>query len=152
MMDNGKVSIRVGHVGDMPQLLDLVRELAAYERSPEAVITTVEDFERDLAAGWFDLLVAEVDNEVVGIALTHKAYSTWKGRMLYLDDLVVREAWRSKGIGKLLFDAVADRARAMGARVLKWQVLDWNEPALRFYARSGAEVEPGWLNGRLYLK
>lgn len=150
-MKKGTVCIRPGVSADMPHVWDLVKELATYERAPEAVVTTAEDFALDFAAGWFDLLVAEVEDEIVGIALTHKAYSTWKGRMYYLDDLVVREAWRSKGIGLQLFRAVADRAREVGARVLKWQVLDWNEPALRFYARSGAEVEPGWLNGRLYL-
>lgn len=150
-MDKGNVSIRTGGPSDMPQVMELVKELATYERSPEAVVTTVEDFVIDFEADWFELLVAEAEGEIVGIALSHKAYSTWKGRMYYLDDLVVREAWRSQGIGQLLFRAVADRARAAGARVLKWQVLDWNEPALRFYERSGAEVEPGWLNGRLHL-
>lgn len=150
-MDSMHILIRSGRPEDMPAVWGLVRELAVYERSPEAVITTVEDFERDFANGWFDLLIADAGGEVVGIALTHKAYSTWKGRMYYLDDLVVKEAWRSRGIGKQLFREVEIRARAFGAKVLKWQVLDWNEPALRFYARAGAEVEPGWLNGRLYL-
>lgn len=143
--------IRPGTAWDLAAAHDLVRELAAYEREPEAVTATIADYQEDLERGWFELLVAEYQGEVIGIAIAHRAYSTWKGRMFYLDDLVIREAWRRKGVGQLLFAAVMDLARQRGARLLKWQVLDWNEPALAFYRQLQARIETTWLNGKIEL-
>lgn len=145
--------VRPGTAADLPAALDLIRELALYERAPEAVVTTVESMTRD---GFgpnrvFDFLVAEQEGRVVGIALYFPVYSTWKGRMLYLDDLVVTESARGAGIGKLLFDAVVAEARRQGATRLRWQVLDWNAPAIRFYERYGATMDPEWLNATLVL-
>ncbi len=150
-MEINDVTIRKGQADDLVHALDLVRELARFEKAPEAVISTVQDYLADLEAGWFDLLVAVSGNNVVGIALGHKAYSTWKGRMYYLDDLVVSEDWRHRGIGKMLFNAVIENARLQGARSLKWQVLEWNEPAIRFYTGWNAELDSEWVNGRIYL-
>ena len=145
--------IRPGTPADLPAALELIRELALYERAPEAVITTVESMTRDGfgASRVFEFLVAELEGRVVGIALYFPVYSTWKGRMLYLDDLVVTEAARGAGIGKLLFDAVIVEARRQGATRLRWQVLDWNTPAIRFYERYGATMDPEWLNATLVV-
>ena len=146
------ISLRRGVEADLPQVLALVKELAVYERAPDAVTNTLAAMQRD---GFgpepiFSFFVLENDAaQIIGIALFYTAYSTWKGRMLYLEDLVVTEAARRGGLGKLLFDAVVAEARATGAVRLKWQVLDWNEPAITFYKKLGANVENEWLNGNL---
>jgi GNAT superfamily N-acetyltransferase len=100
----------------------------------------------------FGFFVLENGPDLVGLALFYTAYSTWKGRMLYLEDLVVTEAARRGGYGRLLFDAVVAEARRTGAQRLKWQVLDWNEPAIAFYKKLGAELDAEWINGNLSAK
>lgn len=150
-MEDYALIIRPGTSADLEHVRDLVVELARYENAPDAVTSTIHDYKQDLEAGWFDLFVAESDQAIIGIALGHKAYSTWKGRMFYLDDLVVRESWRHKGIGKKLFQTVITHARQQGAKLLKWQVLEWNEPAIKFYQRWDVEMDPEWLNSKLYL-
>lgn len=144
--------LRRGRETDLPQVLTLIRELAEYERAPEAVTNTLEAMRRDGfgPAPIFGFFVLETpDGRLVGLALYYTAYSTWKGRMLYLEDLVVTEAARRGGFGRLLFEAVVAEARATGAQRLKWQVLDWNEPAITFYRKLGANIESEWLNGNL---
>ena len=150
-MENNIV-LRRGVEADLPQVLALIQELAVYERAPEAVTNTLAAMQRDGFGptpifGFFVLENASA--EIVGIALFYTAYSTWKGRMLYLEDLVVTEAARRGGLGRLLFDAVVAEARATGAVRMKWQVLDWNEPAIAFYKKLGATIEDEWLNGNL---
>jgi GNAT superfamily N-acetyltransferase len=150
-MDNDIV-LRRGVETDLPQVLGLIQELAVYEKAPEAVTNTLAAMQRDGfgAAPIFSFFVLENDAaEIIGLALFYTAYSTWKGRMLYLEDLVVTEAARRGGLGRLLFDAVVAEARATGAVRMKWQVLDWNEPAIGFYKRLGANIESEWLNGNL---
>ena len=149
-MENDIV-LRRGVEADLPAVLALIRELAAYERAPDAVANTLEMMRRD---GFgprpiFGFFVLARGAGLVGLALYYTAYSTWKGRMLYLEDLVVTEAARRGGLGRLLFDAVVAEARATGAGRLKWQVLDWNEPAISFYKKLGATIEDEWLNGNL---
>jgi GNAT superfamily N-acetyltransferase len=143
--------LRQGQEADLPRVLALIQELAAYERAPEAVTNTLEMMRHDGfgPAPIFGFFVLEQDTDLVGLALYYTAYSTWKGRMLYLEDLVVTEAARRGGYGKLLFDAVVAEARRTGAQRLKWQVLDWNEPAIKFYQKLGAELDGEWLNGNL---
>ncbi|TVR37891.1 MAG: GNAT family N-acetyltransferase [Cryomorphaceae bacterium] len=143
--------IRKGVPRDLPATLDLIRELAVYEKAPEAVITTVESMEKD---GFgpdkvFDLWVCELRGEILGIALCYVRYSTWKGRCMYLEDLVVREAHRGKGYGALLFEEVMRETRRRGYAQMQWQVLDWNEPALNFYRKYGATLDGEWINGIL---
>jgi GNAT superfamily N-acetyltransferase len=144
--------IRRGTRADLPQVLALIQELAEYERAPQEVTNTLADMERD---GFgpdpiFKFFVAEnAPQQIVGLALYYTAYSTWKGRMLFLEDLVVTEAARGTGLGKLLFDTVVAEARATGANRLKWQVLEWNEPAIGFYKKIGANLDPEWYNGNL---
>ena len=144
--------LRRGVEADLPAVLALIQELAAYERAPDAVTNTLEDMERDGFGpqpifGFF--VLEDAAGHIVGLALFYTAYSTWKGRMLYLEDLVVTEAARRGGYGRRLFDAVVAEARATGAKRLKWQVLDWNEPAINFYKKLGANIEDEWLNGNL---
>ncbi|GAC1586929.1 MAG: GNAT family N-acetyltransferase [Hymenobacter sp.] len=150
-MENN-IALRRGVEADLPQVLALIQELAAYERAPEAVTNTLAAMQRDGfgPAPIFGFFVLESGaGEVVGLALFYTAYSTWKGRMLYLEDLVVTEAARRGGLGRLLFDAVVAEARATAAQRLKWQVLDWNEPAIAFYKKLGATIESEWFNGNL---
>jgi len=143
--------LRRGREADLPRVLALIQELAVYERAPEAVTNTLAMMRQDGfgPAPIFGFFVLESGDELLGLALYYTAYSTWKGRMLYLEDLVVTEAARRGGYGRLLFDAVVAEARRTGAQRLKWQVLDWNEPAIGFYRKLGAELDPEWLNGNL---
>ena len=150
-MENNIV-LRRGVEADLPQVLGLIRELAEYEKAPEAVTNTLEAMRHDGfgPAPIFGFFVLENDAaEIIGLALFYTAYSTWKGRMLYLEDLVVTEAARRGGLGRLLFDVVVAEARATGAVRLKWQVLNWNEPAIGFYKKLGAAIEEEWFNGNL---
>jgi len=150
-MENNLV-LRRGVENDLPQVLGLIKELALYERAPEAVTNTLSDMQRDGfgPAPIFSFFVLEHPEQgIIGLALYYTAYSTWKGRMLYLEDLVVTETARRGGYGRLLFDAVVAEARATGAVRMKWQVLDWNEPAIGFYKKLGANIENEWLNGNL---
>ena len=119
----------------------------------QLVELTLEQLERDAAEGLFDVTVAESrEGGIVGMALHHPRYSTWKGKTWYLEDLVVTESWRGKGVGKALFRAVVEHALRADAQRLEWQVLDWNEPAIGFYKRLDASIEHSWLNGRLTRK
>jgi GNAT superfamily N-acetyltransferase len=137
---------------DVPVLLAFVRELAAYERSPDEVVATEEDFLRD---GFgpeprFRALVAEWDGETAGFALWFYNWSTWTGRPgMYLEDLYVRPQLRRHGIGKALLRELARIAVEQGCRRVVWQVLDWNQPAIDFYRSLGARIMPEWVTVRL---
>ena len=148
-----EVLVRAGTAEDLPEVFKFVEELAEYERAADQVVTNAGVFATDFAAGWFELLIAEdVSGERLGIMLFHHAYSTWKGRMLYLEDFVVAENARRRGVGQKLWEALVEVAREKKCQLIKWQVLDWNEPAREFYKRQGAELEPGWENGKLFLQ
>ena len=143
--------IRQGTKDDVSATLKLIQELAAYEKAPNEVEVTeailLEDgFGTDPI---FELFVAEEENKIVGIALFYTKYSTWKGRCIYLEDIVVEPSFRGKGIGSQLFEAVMDVATERHAGRMEWQVLDWNEPAIKFYNKYEAQLDPEWLNGRL---
>lgn len=145
------MEIRKGTKADLPQALELIRELALYEKAPEQVDNSVERMEID---GFgdnpvFEFFVAEEGQHIKGIAIYYYRYSTWKGKSIYLEDLVVRESERGSGIGKKLLDAVVLEARNTDSRQVTWQVLDWNEPAIGFYKKLGAELDGEWINCRL---
>ena len=144
-------TLRRGQEADLPRVLALIQELAVFERAPEAVTNTLDMMRRDGfgPAPIFGFFVLENGDDLVGLALFYTAYSTWKGRMLFLEDLVVTEAARRGGYGRQLFDAVVAEAQRTGAQRMKWQVLDWNEPAIAFYKKLGATIESEWLNGNL---
>jgi len=144
--------IRKANEDDIPGIFALVKELAEYEKAPDAVITSEKVYLEDFRAGCFDAHVAEIHAEMVGVALYYPAYSTWKGKMLYLEDFVVKSEHRRDGIGQLLFEAFLVEARQRDCTLVKWQVLDWNEPAVRFYEKNEALIEREWWNGKLFLK
>lgn len=145
------IQIRKGTIDDLPQVLSLVKELAEYERAPQEVTNTLDDMKRDGFGNdqVFKFFVAESTEGIIGIALYYTAYSTWKGRTLFLEDLVVTEKLRRSGIGKMLFDAVAKEAKVTGAKRFSWQVLDWNKPAIAFYEKIGANLDDEWINCRM---
>lgn len=146
-----KITIRPATEADLPAIHGLMYELAVYEKEPEAVFTTVEEYREDFRNGLFESHLAETDGRVVGMILFYMAYSSWKGKMLYLDDFVVTETYRRYGVGQLLFDAFVEEGRRRGCRLVKWQVLDWNEPALKFYGKNAAIIEKNWWNGKIFL-
>lgn len=144
-----KVNLRFAEKADCSRLLELIHELARYEKAPEQVTVTLEEFE-DAGFGkapvW-KAFVAEDEDGIQGMALYYVRYSTWKGKRLYLEDFLVTESKRGTGIGKLLFDRVIEEARIQKYNGMNWQVLDWNEPAIRFYQKYQADLETAWLNG-----
>lgn len=143
--------IRKGMQEDINGLYCLVQELALFEKAPDEVVTTEEEYKRLFYDKLFDFIVAEDEGKIVGIALYYFTFSTWKGKMLYLEDFVVRKACRGQGIGKALFDAVIEEAKRTDCALMKWEVLDWNANAIRFYERYDATFEKGWWNGKIYL-
>jgi GNAT superfamily N-acetyltransferase len=145
------ITIREGMEADLPQAFALIQELAEFERAPQEVTNTL-DMMREDGFGQnpiFKFFVAESEAVIIGIAVYFIAYSTWKGKTLYLEDLVVTEKYRRFGVGKKLFNAVAQKAEALGAKRFAWQVLDWNEPAIHFYRNVNANLDPEWINCRM---
>ena len=148
------VIIRKGTEADIEQTLGLVKELADYEKASQEVEVTPEEM---LAWGFgedkqFDFFVAEDNKLIIGMALYYYKYSTWKGKCLFLEDIIVTQTERSKGIGKLLFEQVALIAKAEKVRRMEWQVLDWNEPAISFYEKYKTNFDAEWLNCKLTEK
>ncbi|EMR01773.1 GNAT family N-acetyltransferase [Cesiribacter andamanensis] len=151
MTHTPNITIRTGTRQDLPQVLALIKELAEYERAPQEVDNTVERMEQDGFGPQkvFDFLVAEQDGRILGLALYYWSYSTWKGKCMYLEDLVITQPHRRFGIGRRLFDRLIQIAKEKDVRRLSWQVLDWNEPAIEFYKGLGAQLDGEWINGRL---
>lgn len=143
---NMSLVIRKGKKEDMPAVLSLIQELATFEKEPSAVVVTVDDLVRDgfSANPLFQTFMAEYDDEIVGMALFYNRYSTWKGKTIHLEDLIVKENKRQLGIGKALYDAVLKHATNEKVRRVEWVVLDWNRPAIDFYIKSGAQILSDW--------
>lgn len=150
------MNIRKGKKEDLPRALELIKELAAYENAPDEVTNTVELMEKDGFGEHpiYGMFVAENDEQViVGIAIYYYRYSTWKGKRIYLEDIVVTESERGKGTGKLLFDHVIEQGRETGCSGMVWQVLDWNEPAINFYKKYyNATLDGEWINCSISLE
>ena len=130
----------------MTAVLGLIQELAVFEKEPDAVVVTVADLERD---GFgekplFQTVVAELNGEIIGMALYYYRYSTWKGKTIHLEDLIVKEAHRGTGAGLALYTEIMKQGKKDGVRRIEWNVLDWNEPAIRFYEKSGAKLLDDW--------
>lgn len=142
-----EITIRPGKKTDLPHVLDLVRELAVFERAAHEVTNTVQDMERDGFGPHplFGFFVAENDHSIVGLALFYYRYSTWKGKRIYLEDIVVTERERGKGIGKLLFERTMQKTLEDGCSGMTWQALDWNEPALNFYRKYNSKLDGEWI-------
>lgn len=136
---------------DLPRVLELVKELAEYERAPQEVTNTLAMMEKDGFGDQpiFGFFVAVESGIIVGISLYYYRYSTWKGKRLYLEDIVVTESQRGKGIGKLLFDRTMQQALADDCTGMMWQVLEWNKPAINFYEKYGARLDAEWTNCHL---
>ena len=142
------VTIRKGVKNDLPRVLELVKELAAFERAPDEVTNTLaqmeeDGFGRNPAFGFF---VAERADFIVGLSLYYYRYSTWRGRRLYLEDIIVTEKERGSGIGKRLFNITMQFALDENCTGMEWQVLDWNEPAITFYKKYGSKLDGEWIN------
>jgi len=143
-----KAIIRPAVEADGMRMLELIRELAVVEKAPDEVTVSMEEF---LDAGFgknpvWGAFVAEVDEKIVGISLYYIRYSTWKGRRLYLEDLIVTESMRGYGIGKQLFEETLNLGKSQGYHGMVWQVLDWNEPAIQFYKKYKADFDAAWIN------
>ena len=146
------LSIREAVPSDVPEILALIRDLAVFEKEPDAAIATEEDLLRDGFGPepYFRCIMAEWDGAIAGFALYFFQYSTWEGRpALYLEDLFVREAFRKRGIGVALFQRLAQIALERRCTRFQWECLDWNQPALDFYESTGATVLREWLNLRV---
>jgi GNAT superfamily N-acetyltransferase len=149
-----EVSLRFGTQQDMPAVLELIKELAAYEHASQEVKNSAEQL---ISEGFglnpaFECVVASLGNQIIGFALFFTSYSTWKGKCLYLEDLYVREEYRRLGIGKELFDFVLQLAKNRKMKRLSWQVLEWNTPAISFYKKYNSVLDPEWINGKIVLE
>ena len=138
--------IRKGTKEDMPAVLDLIKQLALFEKEPDAVVISAQDLVRDGfgETPMFSTFVAEIENEIIGAALFYFRYSTWKGKTIHLEDLIVTENKRGTGAGFALYSEVIKEGKRQNVRRIEWNVLDWNEPAIRFYEKSGAKVFDDW--------
>jgi len=141
-----QMNIREANPSDMPSVLRLIKELAKFENEPEAVEVTVENlinsgFKKNPA---FKAYVAEIEERIVGMALFYERYSTWKGKAIHLEDLIVEEKYRGKGIGNALYSEVLKYAYKYNFKRVAWEVLDWNTPAIDFYESTGAKILKGW--------
>ncbi len=147
------ITIRKAVPEDCPRLMELIRELAEYEKAPQDVTVTMEHFK---ASGfganpvWW-AFVAEEKGVILGFALYYIRYSTWKGQAMYLEDIIVTEKARGRGIGRLLFDQLIKEAREKKFNRIIWQVLEWNEPAINFYRKYNADFDGEWLNASIYI-
>ena len=144
------ILIREAKPKDISAVLQLIRELANFEREPKAVVNTESELHQHIFKDKIcNAIVADDNNEIIGFALYYNSYSTWKGKCLYLEDLYVQEARRKHGIGALLFEKIISIAKYQKVRRLEWLVLDWNQPAIQFYKKYGANLDNSWLNGKI---
>ena len=148
-----KINIRRALKEDCPRLLELITELAVYEKAPDDVTVTLAHFEEsgfgDKPIWWS--FVAEENGAIHGFALYYIRYSTWKGQAMYLEDIIVTESMRGKKIGKLLFDRLIEEDKDKKLHRIVWQVLEWNEPAINFYKKYNADFDGEWVNCSLYV-
>ena len=146
-----EIIIRKGLQADLLSALALIKELATFEKAPDEVVVTIEEMEIDGFGenSVFKFFVAEVDNKIVGISLYYIKYSTWKGKCVFLEDIIVTEQFRQFGIGKKLFDEVVKVSKELNVQRLEWQVLNWNEPAIKFYKKVNSVFDSEWINCKL---
>ena len=143
-----KIILRKAESFDIPLIFSLVKELAIFDRAPEEVTATIDDYsDKPL----FDAFILFENDQLVGFSLWYFRFSTWKGKRLYLEDLFVKSEYRSKGYGKLLMEATIEEAKATNSKGLMWQVLDWNSPAIEFYKKYDARFDSEWINVHIDL-
>ena len=143
--------IRKARPDDLPAVVSLVYELAEYEKEPHMMTADLETYQRSYHAGDFEAFVAEVGGHVVGIAIYYQRFSTWKGPMLHLEDFIVTEPMRGRGIGKLLFERFLEEGRQRGSALCIWHVLDWNAPAINFYDKYDVVYDKDWYGVKYYF-
>ena len=143
------ITIRFAKYTDLESIRELVVELAIFEKEPEAVKAVLIDYQQAFDDNLISMIVAEYDGQIIGMTLFYNTFSTWLGKMLYLEDFVVKANFRGKKVGKLLFDATIKEAKARSCKLIKWQVLDWNKDASRFYQKHGAKIETNWWNCKI---
>lgn len=146
-----KTIIRKAKVEDLERMFELIKELALFERAPEEVTVTFNEF-RESGFGIkpvYFAFVAEANNFISAFALYYIRYSTWKGQRMYLEDILVTESERGKGIGKLLFNELIEEAIRKNLNGISWQVLEWNTPAINFYKKYNSNLDPEWINGSI---
>jgi GNAT superfamily N-acetyltransferase len=146
-----EINIRKAQQSDLSDILRLVKELAVYENAGDQVSATIDDYKNAFNEKVFESQVAEIDGRIVGMTLYYMAYSTWRGKMIHLEDFVVLEPFRNKGIGQMLFDAFLEEARLKKAVMVHWQVLDWNKPAIAFYEKNKAIFDKEWWNVKIFF-
>ncbi len=146
-----QIKIREGKVEDLTHVLGLIKELADYEKASHEVTASLKELEENWTGDvpLFKFIVAVNENSIVGMALYYFGYSTWKGKMLYLDDLIVTQKLRNNGIGQLLFDELVNIAKSEGAKQMRWHVLDWNTPAIEFYKKYETNFDEEWITCKL---
>ncbi|WKK66299.1 GNAT family N-acetyltransferase [Lutimonas zeaxanthinifaciens] len=141
-----EILLREGKKSDMPSVLELIKELATFENEEDAVEVSVEELLRD---GFgerpsFKVFIGEIEGKIVGMALFYERYSTWKGKSIHLEDLIVSDAYRGRGVGKALYTKVMEYAHQRNIKRVSWEVLDWNQVAIDFYESTGAHIVEGW--------
>lgn len=148
-----EIQLRRARREDCARMLELVKELAIYERAPDEVTVTLEHFtESGFGPNpvWW-AFVAEMEGRIVGFALYYVRFSTWKGQRMYLEDFIVTDECRGRGIGRLLFDRLIEEAKEKGFSAIVWQVLKWNEPAINFYKKYNASFDGEWYNSAVTI-
>ena len=145
------IKIRKGKREDLPSIMALIKELAEYENSVDKVNITIEELEHDgfRENPLFSFIVAELKNEIIGMAFYYIKYSTWEGKCLFLEDFIVRKKYRSKRVGSKLFESIIKIAKKTNMNRIMWQVLSWNKPAIYFYKKYNAEISAEWLDGKI---
>ncbi|WP_247234573.1 GNAT family N-acetyltransferase [Telluribacter sp. SYSU D00476] len=143
------ITTRQGTRDDIPAVFELVKELALYEKALDQIANTPDRMAQDYDDKLYDFFVAEADGNIIGLSLYYFRYSTWKGKRLYMEDIIVTESMRGNGIGKLLFDATVQAARDTNCTGMMWQVLNWNVSAVGFYRKYGTRFDDEWVNCNL---
>lgn len=143
------ITVRKTEKEDLLAVFELVKDLAIYENAEHEITIDLAYYQKSFDENIFESIVAEDHGTVIGTCIFYMTFSTWKGRMLYLEDFVVKEAYRQSGVGQLLFDEYIRMAKEKGCALAKWQVLDWNDPAVKFYKKNDATIEKEWWNGKI---
>ncbi|MBP7821572.1 MAG: GNAT family N-acetyltransferase [Saprospiraceae bacterium] len=148
---NSNIVIRNATKNDIPAILEMVKELAIYEKEPNAVTATLENYYDDFENHIFESCVATLNDQIIGITIYYMTYSTWKGRTLFLEDFIVKQAYRKCGVGQLLFDRFIEEAKQKKCVMAKWQVLEWNTIAINFYKKNNVVFETDWVNVKSFF-
>ena len=148
-MSLDSINVRTARPEDISGIFSLVKELAKYEHAEHEVLIDEDYYREAFTNRIFEAIVATDNDRIIGMCLYYTTFSTWKGKMLYLEDFVVKEAYRQKGVGQLLYDKLVGIAKAEGYKLMKWQVLNWNEPAIKFYEKNQASIEKEWWNCKI---